>query len=321
MKRAIYLLASALAIASPGDVRAEAAMCGRADDAGYCTDKVVHHILRRAVPVARLKLNTALGDAVVLQLPKHAKLSSPPVVGNGAIYHYELQQGTPERILLWARAPAGARDVSEADLLGERSNLQLELGDVSLIIDLQIARPEVSTQRLVVHFPELEAEHGQAEAFRGRIRAEVLAELDGQRRDIDALARKLGTRMVARDLMTRLKCVDLAERAMADLLVARAHRLCSIGERTYVWLEVHNRRRDTFELGHIELLAGEGEAAIDALFEWREAHHAETVQLTFDEAAHGIAVFPTPPEASTYALRIKEHGGRQRRVTVDDIGF
>jgi len=313
----------ACAIAHPPPARAEAT-CGQVDEAGYCTDKVVHHILRRAVPVARLKLNTALGDAVVLQLPAHAGLTTPPVIGNGAIYHYELQptaSGSPQRILLWARAPAGVSGVSEFDLLGERSNLQLELGDVSLIVDLQIARPEVSTQRLVVHYPELEAEHGHAEALRGKIRAEVLAELDGQRRAIDVLARKLGTRMVARDLMTRLHCADLGERSMSDLLVARAHRVCSIGERTYVWVEVHNRRRDTFELGHIELLVDEGEgmAAVDALFEWRD--HPETVQLTFDEAAHGIAVFPTPPGATAYALRVKEHGGRQRRVTVDDIGF
>lgn len=300
------------------------AECRRVDPAGYCSDKVVHHILRRDRPVVPLKLNTALGDAVVLQLPEHAKLSSPPVVGNAAIYQHALQGESPQRILLWAQVPEGARGADELDLIGERSNMQIELGDVSVMLDLQIAAPDSSVQRLVLHFPELEAEHGQAEALRSRIEAEVLADLAEKRDAVDELAVRLGRRQMARDLMTRLKCTDLAERAMSDLLVARAHRLCTVGEQTYVWVEVHNRRRDTFELGHIELLVADGDdytAMSEVIFEWKSPDHAETVQLDFDDAAHGIAMFPTPKSATRYAVRVKENGGRQRRVLVDDIEF
>lgn len=310
----------AAAVAGAPEVRAESA-CAKADGQGYCTDKVVHHILRRSEPVTRLKLNTALGDAVVVQLPLHARLVSQPVLGNGAIYHHELQKGAPTRILIWARAPQGSSDLAEGELLGERSNMQIELGEVSVLLDLQIAEAPVSTQRLVLHFPELEAEHDQAEGLRRKIRAEVVAELDTRRREIDAVARRLGTRMIARDLMARLHCADVAERSMRDLLVARAHRLCTIGDRTFIWVELHNRRRDTFELAHVEVMLedGEGQAPLDALIEWRD--HDTDPQLTFDQAAHGIAVFPTPEDAAGYAVRFKEHGGRQRRVTVDGIGF
>lgn len=320
MRRALQILAMAAAVAGAPEVRADGA-CGQVDGQGYCTDKVVHHILRRSEPVARLKLNTALGDAVVVQLPQHAKLASQPVLGNRAIYQYELQRGEPTRILIWARAPKGLRDVSEGALLGERSNMQVELGDVSVLLDLQIAEATQSTQRVVLHFPELEAERGQAQALRQKIRLEVVAELDNRRREIDAIARRLGTRMVARDLLTRLRCVEQAERSMRDLLVARAHRLCAIGDQTFIWFEVHNRRRDTFELAVAEVMLddGEGQAPLDALIEWRD--HDTDPQLRFDEAAHGIAVFPTPEGATGYAVRVKEHGGRQRRVTVDGIEF
>lgn len=322
MRSSIWpLVVLAAFVFAAGPAHAE---CTRVDPHGYCADKVLHHVLKRAEPITRIKINTALGDVVALKLPRHVALREDPALGNAAVYRYEIQGWDPLTILLWPTVPEGAGPIVERDLHGERSNFQLTLTDgVSIIVDLQIAPPTESVQHVAFHFPEVEAEAQERAALRSVIRGEVERELADKRAALDETARKLAVRTMARDLMVRHKCADLSERAMRDLLVVRAHRVCAIGARTYIWFSIQNRRRDTFELDRVEVLAGGAEGSpVEAAIEIAQDGPTESLQLGFDAETEGIAVFETKSAPQNrYGLRVREHGGASRVVTVDDVEF
>ena len=296
------------------------------DEQGYRTDKVIHHRLSRREPISRLRLNTALGDVVALELPAGVTLREKPALGNAAIFQYQVQGHSPLEILLWPTVPAVAGQLTEADLLGERSNFQLTLAEgVTILLDLQIAPPDKSVQRVVFRFPEHEALADQKTALRAEIRAEIEDELAKERKAIRARARALAIRMLARDLMARHHCQTLSERAMRELLVLRAHRICTIGVRTYIWFEIHNRRRNIFELNALQVRAHRASAQepLDPVIEWASPDHHRALQLAFDDAAHGVVVLEleSKDSARAYALTVVERGGMKRVVTLEDVGF
>ena len=319
--RAVYLLM--LPVAVYGSAYANGA---RFDEQGYRTDKIIHHPLSRREPISRLRLNTALGDVVALELPAGVTLREKPALGNAAIFHYQVQGQSPLEILLWPTVPTGAGRLTEADLLGERSNFQLTLGEgITILLDLQIAPPDQSVQRVVFQFPEHEAEVKEHAALRAQIRTEVEGELAKARKTIRAQARMLAIRMLAQDLMIRHHCQTLFERSMRKLLVLRAHRICTIGERTYIWFEIHNRRRNIFELSELQVHAHRAstQEPLEPVVEWASPDHHRALQLAFDDAAHGVVVLELEAKdrARAYVLTVVERGGMKRVVTLENVGF
>jgi len=288
------------------------------DGHGFCTDPVVTYSLSASEPNPRVRVSCSLGNVLVIQFAHGESLRGDPAIGNAALFKFKLQK-EPLQLLLWPTIPEGSNLTSD-DVLGETSNVQINLASgTNILMELRIA--ERSVQRIIFKDPGRE----KADALRRKVREEVEQELqasfEARRRALDSEARSKALSLVAKGMMKRIHCTDLTDRAMVDLLVVQAHRICHIGDHVYIDLSVHNRARDLFALGKIETLSVNGEKykPLDAVVEWRRG----LPQLKFDQKARAVVVFPVSEEtaASEYAVRITENAGKKRIVTLDGIEF
>lgn len=289
------------------------------DEAGYCTEHVVKYELSAKEPNPRVKLNCALGKVLVVQLPAGESLNGDPAMGNAALFKFKLQE-KPLMLMLWPTVPEGS-NLTSADLEGETSNVQVNLASgVSILLELRISQQGV--QRVVFRDPELERE----QALRNRLRSEILKELEDSLKsrveNIDNEAKEKALSMVASGMLKRIHCTDLSERAMRDLLVIRAHRICQIGDYVFVELSVHNRARDLFSPAKVEMLAADGDdlRALNAMLEWEGG---AAPKLKFDRKARAVAGFQVSEEtaAAEYAIRVEEEAGKKRVVLLKGIEF
>ena len=289
------------------------------DERGYCVDPVVRYDLRASEPNPRVRISCSLGNVLVVQLPEGESLKGDPAVGNAALFQFKLQK-EPLMIMLWPKIPEGS-DVTSADVLGETSNVQINLSSgMNILLELQIS--ENSVQRVIFKSPDLEERISLKEKLRDEVRAEVEASFKAREENLEAEARKIALSVTAQGVMKRVHCTSLRERAMQDLLMVRAHRICHIGDHIYVEISVHNRARGFFVLDQAEILSVQGEEpqAMEAAFEWEGG---KIPQLKFDRKARGVAVFPVTEETSSseYGVRIVESAGNKRVVTLDGIEF
>lgn len=291
------------------------------DQKGFCKDSVVNFSLNRRMKTPRIRVNCALGEVLIVQLPEGEKILGDPAVGNAALFKFKLQE-KPLQLLLWPTIPKGSK-VTSTGLDGETTNVQIQLASgINVILGLQIAQPEVAVQRLVLQFPELADETAAKKKLRDQIREEVEREFKDREDSMDSEAHDLALRITARDISKRINCTDLHEREMRDLLVVRAQRICQIGEHVYIKMSIHNRSRTLFSLQSIEILSVDGKEMqpLEALVEWEDG---ERPQLRFDQKKYGVAVFPVTEDsaAAEYAVKVTENSGKKRVVTLDGIEF
>lgn len=289
------------------------------DAKGFCTDKIVRASIGYGAGQAAVKINCALGDVVSIALPENVELRGDPALGNQAIFEFRAQTA-PFRILVWPKYPANAANLEPSALYGERSNLQIFLDSgVTVLVDLQIGPPEKSVQELRLEFPERVRESEflrlQMDAFARKLEGEYQA----KRKALDTIGEEHARRRVARAMLNRVQCASLDERGMKDLLVVRAHRLCRLGDMMFVEFSIRNRARDVFHFGAVELAvagADEGEAPIDIALEFSGEEF-----LFFNAELRGVATFSVVDNAKSYALTVRESGGKKRSVTVDGVEF
>ena len=292
------------------------------DGEGYCTDKVVRYALAYEEKNPRLSINTALGDVVSIEFPADVELASNPALGNSAIFKFTSVK-EPLRILLWPTSPkALGKNVSAEDLIGHRSNLQIFLDSgITVLLDLKIGRPQSSVQRLVLDFPQRQADSKYVEE---RITEHIKkheSEYQGRLERLKDTIQESSTRRMAKGVMNRLHCEHLRNRAMKGLVIIQAKRICRIGKEIYIDFRIKNRSRDPFSLATVEVLTGQNAAnAIEALVEYAKPEHAFIQYNTFID---GIVVFSATEEnvAPKYALKVTEDGGRKRQVVLGGVGF
>ena len=290
-----------------------------ADDAGFCAEPVVRRVIGYKEQNPRVKVNCALGTVTVVELPRGESLTGDPAIRNAALFRFKLQKD-PLLLMLWPTVPEGS-DLTSADLEGETSNVQINLASgISILLELRISQTGV--QRVILNNPEQENVYALREKLKSEVRKELETSYESREENLEAEASRKALAITAKGIMKRVNCTSLRARAMSDLLVLRAHRICHIGDHVYVELSVHNRARDMFALSRLEVLAGDGEnpVSLDALVEWEKD---VSPHLKFDQKARAVAVFPVTEEtaASEYVIRLEESAGKKRVVTLEGVEF
>jgi len=289
------------------------------DQMGYCKDEVVRFELSYESRDPKIAINTALGDVVSVELPEDVKLRGLPVVGNKAIYKFEVID-SPPKILIWPTIPKGARGISPEMLIGERTNMQLAFeGGITLTVDLQFGYPGESTQRLVLEFPEREKEKTFVKERLAEEERKLRAGLKEKEERLDELAAVKAHERLSRAMMQRMECSSTSERAMRDLLVVRSKKICRVGDFVYLHVELHNRSRTIFNLAAIEVFGVQNEA--------KEAQEViqtldETgARLAFDGKGQVVLAFPVVDGMESFEVLVHEDGGKSRKVTLKGVEF
>ena len=316
MKTIVVIFAALAALSNTGF-----AECRKQVD-GCCAEQIMHEVLRRGDQEAHIKAGVALGTVLAIQLPPRTQLHDGIIhVGNSNLFDHKIEGKDPVQVIISPVAPQGA---STASLVGSKSNIQFTIADMPVVLELRITdKASAAVQRLTLHFPELEAEHKRADDYRAQIRTELERELEKQRKTLDIAAAGMVGQKMAQALLVRHTCQDDVERDFDELLILRTTQICAFGDQIYIEFTIRNRRRDTFELGELQVSAVNGGTATDlpGIVEWAKRKGGK-LTLKFDEEARGIAVVDAPAKgADAYKIRVTESGGAKREVIVDDIEF
>ena len=313
-------LVAVAGVASHGSAPSGKEECTR-NGPGYCTDPVVRYALsyQNLDPIVRI--NVALGKSLAIEFASPGmELATDPVLGNRQMLS---TQKEARRILVWAQAPKEAGDVSDADLLNQRTNLQLDLvGNIHLIVEIRIGDEQEAVERLVLDFPERQQESEYIRSHLDEQERALRATYDRRNEKLNDEVTKTSKRQIAQQLLRRFQCQDLGARAMHDLVVVRANRICRMGNQVHIAFAVRNRSRSLFALYKTEVQAMDGNApvAVPASVEYER----EALQVGYDGEIRGIATIEIADDAKAanqYALVVSEDGGQGRSITLSGVGF
>lgn len=288
------------------------------DAQGFSCERSVSATIE-AASENRLKINVALGEVVSLNLPEDVELRGEPALGNAALFDVKVV-ADPLRVLVWPRLPRAAANLDPSQILGERSNLQLFLDSgVTVLIELRIARPGRAVQQVRFSFPEREAESAYVRARVAEENRRLEAEYQEKRAALEREIGQAARQRVADGMLAHAECRSLRERSMRDLVVLRVHGICRIGLDIYVTFSVHNRSRDPFLVGEVEV------HGVDAEAEPRDAEstYEGPKFLVFDQRVKGVLSWSVEADevVPRWTLVVDEGAGAGRSVRIEEVGF
>jgi len=164
-----------------------------------------------------------------LTFPPSVELRGEPAIGNQAIFDFRAQTD-PFRILVWPKIPGNARDVSAGSAFWRA----LEPTDLPRLRDHAPHRAQDrsagrSVQEVRFEFPERARE---SEFVRDKMHAfsKKLEETYQERTKwLDRRIEEATRSRMAKAMLERMECTTLSKRAMVDLVVVRAEKLCQLG--------------------------------------------------------------------------------------------
>ena len=291
------------------------------DAQGFCSERVVRYSLAYERPDPIVRINLALGKSLVVEFASPGMgLANEPVVGNQELLEARRENN---RLLVWARAPKGLGDLTDADMLDQRTNLQLDfVGRLHLLVEMRIADEDSAVERLVLDFPERQQE---SDYVRARLDAEegsLRAQYDARERQRDDQVQRDASAQVSRAILRRLQCQDQRARAFQDLLLVYVTRLCRIGDEIHIEFTVRNRSRSLFVLQDVEVHAVSGGTLTQV--NARRQYERASEFLGYDGELRGVASIAAGPgerDVDEYALVVQESGGQGRKLTVKGLRF
>ncbi len=291
------------------------------DPDGFCTSPVINYRISAQRPYVRLRLTTALGSVVSIQLPEGDSIRGTPAIGNGALFQWKIQN-EPLSILLWPQIPEGS-NATVSDLLGMTSNILISTSSgINLVAELKITAVS-GVQKVILYYPEAMRKKLKNKLdLRAELESQIKAKYKDREENIEEEAKKIAMNITARGMLDRITCTWLKEREMVDLLVARASSVCQVGNNLYVKFSIQNRSKTFFTLQSIELMSSEGDEWIplETSVEWQ---NKKNPQLKFDKSETGVIFSEITEEtaSSEYAIRIEESSGKKRVIILNGIEF
>jgi hypothetical protein len=329
-----WLLLAALLTAGAADIDAvppaeieNMAACNK-DVEGYCGKGTASYDLVSSQKRIQIALNIGTSVVTSIYLPEGIELGPDDVViGNPRVFTHRLQ-GT--RITVWPTLPENAEQIAktrnlarvEEVILGAQGNLQLTMRGWSVNIDLRVMFADESTASLTFTSRELAAEENKIEQ---RIAAGV-AKCEAEKKELegttDEAAQEKGKELLAHAVLSELKCSDITETQMREMIWVQADRVCRIGSETHIRFRIRNRSAKAFTLETVEV---RGDGPLDARAYFQRADGTpvavDAVTLGRNEELRGAVVFPTALWNGPVRLKVTETGERGRAVELEDINL
>ncbi|HOX59181.1 MAG TPA: hypothetical protein PLC99_20045 [Verrucomicrobiota bacterium] len=315
------ILAVLVALEAGGGAPAAEKFCVE-DELGYCHESSLTFSL---VPGQsnKIRVRVQLGTVFLVRLPVGENVVSPPAVGTMAILKAEMaKEGEQQVIRLWPTLPQGVNPEAAVSLDGIATNVQLTLDSgINLILEIQITSKK-GVEILELKDPANEAKRLRQKELKDQVRAEIEEEFRQRAENLEAEVHKKTLESMATGIMKRFNCSEIRERAMNDLLVVWAYRICHIGDHLFIDFEIQNRSKTDFALDKVEFLGRTGEESqpLEALVQWEKG---VCPQLRFDQRARGMAVIPITEDtaSASYTIKVHESAGKKRVVSLEGVEF
>jgi hypothetical protein len=316
----LLLVLSAIFSAAPAFA---AVACSLTPD-GYCTNRTVNLSLKRGED-AQLNVSLGYSDTLKVVAPNGTVFTKKLVISTSAFKH-RFEKPKASVLYLFARPPAQ----SNATAIGQQANVRMFVAGQIISLNLKVV-PNSAVQKIVLDFPQLEAERADEAKLRAQIRAEIETELAQARANLGQNSRRLAEDQVIDAALKRLKCAKAPARGLDGYLRLTTRRICEFGDWIFVEAVLDNIKRNTFELGEISASGIWDDAGrpLDFKVKWVIAGTENTpaalpLKLGFKDAVRGMFLLKPPtdqPLPDSYSITVQERGGQKRSVTAEDIEF
>jgi hypothetical protein len=292
------------------------------DELGYCYESSMTVSLVQGRS-NKLRVRVQLGTVFLVRLPAGAQVVSSPAVGTMAILKAEMaKEGDQQVIRLWPTLPQGIDPQTAVNLDGIATNVQMTLDSgINLILEIQITSKK-GVELLELRDPANEARRLKQQEIKEKIRSEIEEEYRQRSENLEAEVHRRTLERMAAGIMERFNCSDIRERAMTDLLVVWAYKICHIGDHLFIDFEIQNRSKTDFMLDRVEFQGKTRDdfQPLEALVQWKGG---VCPQLRFDQRARGMAVIPITEDtaSASYVVKVHESAGKKRVVTLEGIEF
>ncbi len=287
------------------------------DAQGFCGERVVRYSLAYERPDPIVRINLALGKSLVVEFASPGMgLANEPVVGNQELLEARRENN---RLIVWARASKALGDLTDADMLDQRTNLQLDfLGRLHLLVEMRISDEQDAVERLVLDFPERQQESDYVRARLDAEESSLRAKFDARERHLDDQVQRDASAQMSRAILKRLHCQDQRARSFQDLILVHVTRLCRVGDEIHVEFAVRNRSRSLFALQDVEVHTVKGEALTQV--NARRHYERDSEFLGYGGELRGVASIAAG-DADEYAIVVQESGGQKRKIVLKGLRF
>ena len=235
------------------------------------------------------------------------------------------------RAALAARVKADPNFMADDVIAGERGNLQFSVDRWTVNVDVVVGSAEKAVRQIVLNSAELEKSFDELGARCEQRNVEEHRKLQEAWTNLKTRAsEEIGAELAFNVLRSR-RCRFAHWTTFRDQLWVEADSICEIGECRFVTFRIRNRAGggDRFHAGEISVgVSGsktpkkiESKVVFARESEPERRMGIEEVALGKDDEVLGAVQFGARDGSGSVVLRIVESGGKERAVSLEDIGF
>ena len=297
------------------------------DEYQICTDNDITYQLNENERIVNISTYCQLANPTVVHIPKGAKLDN---FINGNPKFLEVKKIEDQNLLsITPVLQSGAQITSEQinrRLVKATLHLQISTPatSFSVVLVLNLSAKTV-TRNLIFVDKKLEKQLSNIDSICAQKYEAQKEKLEEQSKEIEEKSNKVVNRFNGNVVMNeeRIYCTDLTRwnRKMNDLLELRAKRICQIGKRIHLSVEIKNLARDLCVVGDllVSVRNADGESeTIEPQIGWK---NDKPPRIEYKQSIRGVLIFNAPQFASKYNIELTEAGGKKRKVMLRGVGF
>ena len=287
-----------------------------ADQFKTVTEKIYKHELTNKDTFVYLKVNIAIGEALIIEFPEALTLvGGEPVIGDQALLKVETVPN-PLTVKVWSVIFQGA---TEAQMYGLNSNIQFKINSgMTFIFNFIISPPEAASNRIIFSYPEWEKGIKGTQNALAALKTKMQDEYEKKEKTLDTQVERRAFERVTEKFSEFFMCNTYSNRADYKLVFLASDRICRLGDDTIlINFIVKNRYKQYFYVKQVKVysVTSGGTVEID------NPHiHLPVTGIKFDQVLQGAVGIKSKDYTPSYVLELEEEGGLKRVIRLE-VGF
>jgi len=280
------------------------------------TTKVYNQALSSKDTVVYLRVNVAIGEALVIEYPDGISLAGgEPVIGDVSLLKVETTP-SPLMIRVWGKIFQGS---TEGQMYNLNGNVQFKTNvGITFIFNFIITPPESASNRIVFTYPEFEGQMKEAQKALAILKNKLQTDYETKEKNLDQIADRRAFEMITDKFSDFYMCNSYTNRSEKTLVFLGSDRICRLGDDTIlINFMIKNRYRQYFYVKSIKVfqMNGNNKVEVDNPY-----IHMSTTGIKFDQILNGAIGIRSKDYTTNYMIQLEEEGGLKRIIQLE-VGF